>query len=307
MKKVQYAVVILNYNTIDDAIEAAESVIQNAKTDSFVVCIADNASSKKENRNKCAEYRREHVVTVCLENNSGYARGNNEAIYYLKQQYEPQYYVIMNPDVKIIECGTIEKMIARIEQKGEPFVGGQPLVWNCNYAQEAQWQQNIRRTPDFLDICMLSFLPLKAICKKRYDRMIYAKERPYNRELPYLVPSGAFFIIKAETFEEIGFFDEGTFLYYEEHIVGKKLEEKGKQLLFMPQYKVRHEHGKSTGSNHYAVNKFALKCSEESRLYYTEKYLHRGGAAKAFVLFLGKLNLPFEYIKVFVYNYRQHG
>ena len=45
-KHIDYCVIILNYNTALDAIGAAESVIRNAQNRSYVVCIADNASTK---------------------------------------------------------------------------------------------------------------------------------------------------------------------------------------------------------------------------------------------------------------------
>lgn len=299
--KVKYAVIILNYNTILDAINAADSVKDNATTDSYIVCISDNGSSKEEDRKRCAAYKSDHVITVCLDQNSGYAKGNNETIKFLRQSYEPEYYVIMNPDVLLMKRGTIEGLIERIETIGQDVVGGQPLVWNCYNSETPETQQNIRRVPDYKDICMLSFLPLKVLEKDRYHRMTYANQMPYKKEIKYRVPSGAFFVIRAEVFEEIGLFDPHTFLYYEEHILGKKLETINKQLLFMPQFIVRHEHGKSTGNNHYSRNKFAEKCGLESRVYYARKYLNCNKNQINHIIRLSKMNIAFENIKV-LYN-----
>lgn len=299
--EIKYAVIILNYNTIKDAIAAADSVKNNSLTDSYVVCIADNCSSKELDRETCREYKSDHVISVCLDKNAGYARGNNQAIRYVQKTYSPNYIVIMNPDVVIMEKGTIEKMIDRIQQAGNDIVGGQPLVWNCYYSDNPKTQQNIRRVPDYRDLCMLSLLPLKAIERKRYQRMTYADQMPYTKEIQYRVPSGAFFIIKADYFDSIGLLDENTFLYYEEHILGKKLENTNKEFLFMPQYLVRHEHGKSTGSNHYNIDRFSNKCELNSKLYYAKEYLKCSKANLRTIRLLSNINIIFEYLYMF-YN-----
>lgn len=299
-KNVLYAVVILNYNTIDDAFAAAISVKHAATTDSYVICIADNGSMKKEDSIKCQNYQDEHIITVCFSRNNGYAVGNNQAIKFLKRKYQAKYYVIMNPDVLIIHMGTIEKMIQRIELSDSNIVGGQPLVWNRNYSNNPEMQQNIRMVPKYIDVCILSFLPLRFILKKYYKKIIYADMMPYRSEIKYQVPSGAFFIINSEIFDNIGMFDEGTFLYFEEYIIGKKLADTNKQLLFMPQFVVSHEHGKSIGNNYYSINKFALKCGLESRLYYLDNYLHVGKMRIFFVKILSKTDIIFQYIKIHI-------
>lgn len=298
--KVKYAVIILNYNTIDDAIRAADSVKNNSITDSYVVCIADNCSSKKEDQEKCRGYKSDHIITICLDKNNGYAVGNDKAIKFIKKKYEPEYYIIMNPDVLLLTEGTIEGMIDRIESVGENIVGGQPLVWNCYYSDNPKTQQNIRGVPDYRDICMLSFLPLKALDRKRYREMIYADEMPYEKEIKYRVPSGAFFFIKADIFDAIGLFDPHTFLYYEEHILGKKLERIDKQLLFMPQYIVRHEQGKSTGNNHYTFNKYAYRCEIDSKMYYAKRYLKSNDIELNFIKLISILNIPIARIRTII-------
>lgn len=271
MIQVKYAVIILNYNTIDDAINAARSVIDNAVSDEYVVCIADNDSSKTEDREKLKSVFLPHVVTCQLKENGGYAKGNNQAIEFLLQTYAPQYTVIMNPDVLLLENGTIEGLIAGFEN--EDAVGGQPLVWNCYYGDDPTVQQNIRKVPDYKDLRNLMLKPLRLFYKRRYREYTYADQMPYKDHIRYYVPSGAFFILRTDVFKEIGFFDDHTFLYYEEHILGYKLQRKGLELLLMPEFKVRHEHGKSTGANRFSYNQKASNIGMESALYYAEKYV----------------------------------
>ncbi len=288
MIPVKYAVIILNYNTIEDAVNAAKSVIDNARTDDYVICIADNASSKMEDRKRLQSISLHHTITCQLEKNDGYAKGNNKAIDHLLKTYAPQYVVIMNPDVFLLESGTIEGLIDGFEEEGA--VGGQPLVWNCHYGDDPTIQQNIRKVPDYKDLRILMLKPLRFFHGKRYREFVYADQMPYKEHIRYYVPSGAFFILRTDVFQEIGLFDDHTFLYYEEHILGYKLRQKGLELLFMPEYKVRHEHGKSTGSNRFMFNKKTSDIGMESALYYAEKYVGISEKQKRHLIILHSIN-----------------
>ena len=57
---------------------------------------------------------------------------------------------------------------------------------------------------------------------------------PYYNNITFEVPSGAFFLINTDIFKMVGLFDEGTFLYGEENILGykiKEIEKKFKELV----------------------------------------------------------------------------
>ena len=288
MISVKYAVIVLNFNTIDDAINAAKSVEDQATREDFIICIADNASTNLEDREKLQKISSPHTMVCQLEENGGYAQGNDQAIKILLKSYDPQYIVIMNPDVLLLERGTIEGLIDGFEKEGT--VGGQPLVWNCYYGDDPTVQQNIRKVPDYNDLRILMFKPLRIFHRKRYREFIYADQMPYKDHIRYYVPSGAFFILRTDVFNSIGFFDDHTFLYYEEHILGYKLQQKEQELLVMPEYKVRHEHGKSTGANHFKFNEKASDIGMKSALYYAEKYVGIDEKQKRHLVFLHSIN-----------------
>lgn len=183
----------------------------------------------------------------------------------------------------LIEKGTIDFLISEIDKKGQNIVGGQPLVWNYHYGDDASVQINIRRVPNYFQLCLISFFPLRILFNKKYKEFIYREYMPYKEQIEYSVPSGAFFLIKKDAFEEINFFDPNTFLYYEEFIIGKRLEERGWKLLLVPQYRVKHVHGKSTKRNKYSVNKMTSIASIQAKKYYAKQYL-RVGKVKLIIL-----------------------
>ena len=46
MTKKRYAVILLNYNTVEDAVIAASSIVENAISDDYVICFVDGCSTK---------------------------------------------------------------------------------------------------------------------------------------------------------------------------------------------------------------------------------------------------------------------
>ena len=152
------------------------------------------------------------------------------------------------------------------------------------------------------DILIGRFHLLKLLFKKKYDRLILANFRPYVDELDFETPCGAFFIIKTKIFQEIGLFDERTFLYGEERIIGYKVKEKGYKFLLMPSEKVVHEGGKSTKSNAKCTKWNAVRIGMDSVEIYMRYYLHRGGCIIAFSHFLTVVNWTIKKICFFFKN-----
>ena len=269
-----YAVIILNFNTIADSIAAAKSVIENSIKKDFVICIADNASTVKVNKDKLKSIDLMNTFTVQLDENHGYAAGNNAAIRYLKSFCDFDFVVIMNPDVMIIQTGTIEGIIDEVNSNPNSYVGGQPLTKTGGDEDiDARYQPNIRRNPSYIGIMVYSSSILKRVFKKKYGKLIYEERMPYSDKCTFDVPSGAFFLINAKDFEIIGYFDEDTFLYYEEYILGMKIKNIGKQFIFLPNFQVNHYHGKSTGGHGKIVSRKNNRYGMQALDVYLRKYL----------------------------------
>jgi GT2 family glycosyltransferase len=275
MKKFDYGVVILNYNVSKDAILAAQSVINNAESHRFIICLADNASSKEGEVAKLETLCSDSCEVLSIKSNWGYARGNNEAIRFLLSKYDLKYIIVMNPDVLILNFGTIDRLLNRLAMLPENYCGIQPLVWTP-YMGDARCQNICQMSEDYGDILIGRLRLLKLIFRKKYNKMILAEYRPYTQELDFETPCGAFFIIKTDIFQELELFDERTFLYGEERIIGYKVKERGYKFLLLPSEKVQHEGGKSTGSNAKCTKWHALKIDMESVEVYIRYYLHRG-------------------------------
>lgn len=277
MKK--YLVVILNYNTSHDAMHAAETVKNCAIISDYSICIVDNCSSDKEK--KILKSRNlENTYIYFLDKNRGYAAGNNAGIKFMTSHERYKYIVIMNPDVEVIENGTIESIIDLIENDSNMVIGGQPLVWTQSLGGKKEEQVNIRRVYSKWDCFIQGSYLLRHLLVKRTKDLAYRGCVPYKKNMYYEVPSGAFFIVNSDAFKQIGYFDEKTFLYFEEMILGYKFKCKNQKFIFVPKYYVIHEQGKSTKSTARRVSKSSNKYDIESVSIYLEKYLN---ASKIFI------------------------
>ena len=292
MTKKRYAVILLNYNTVEDAVIAASSIVENAISDDYVICFVDGCSTKNNQVEIFISANIHNTCVLKLDENVGYARGNNAGVRYLLEKYEIDYLVIMNPDVEIRTKGLVDNLIDTLSELGEHYCGIQPLVWTPHISNEANRQICIRKVYSYFDCIMDSFYPIRKLFTRKYQEMVYYKERPYERLIDFEVPSGCFFIIKTDAFMKVGMFDERTFLYAEEIILGYKLKKEHYKFILDPSWLVIHEGGKSTGSHHCTVSSSFVAKEEIRSLETYMKYCLNCGKIK---ILLVKLLFMFNY------------
>lgn len=291
-KYLKYAVILLNYNTVNDAINAAQSIVRNAISDEYVICFVDGYSTASC---QAEAFRLANIHNSCileLKNNVGYAKGNNAGVrFLLENHFIFQNLVIMNPDVEVKSHGMIDILLEELNNIGEDYCGIQPLVWTPHLSNEANRQICIRKVYSYFDCILDSFYPIRKLFINKYQEMVYYKERPYERLIDFEVPSGCFFIIKTDAFMKVGMFDERTFLYAEEIILGYKLKKEHYKFVLDPSWLVVHEGGKSTGSHHGTVaSSFVAKEEIRSLEIYMRHYLNCGKVKILLVKFLFMFN-----------------
>lgn len=271
MNNILYGVIILNYNTPHDAINAAQNVIANATVDNYRILIVDNMSTS--DLSVFQSFEDSHVDYLYLKNNRGYANGNNDGIEKMIEEHCPQFTVIMNPDVLLLEKGTIEGLISKYQTLPDGLCGIAPLVWNPNLSDSPRTQITASRATSYFDKILLSGGIAKRLFKKRYEQLTYMDLMPYYNDFDAENVSGAFFIVNTLKFKEVGFFDNRTFLYGEEILLGFKFKQKGFHYLVCPSYIVEHEGGKSTKATFKRVTKRSVVYDLESSEVYLKECL----------------------------------
>ncbi|MBQ9104376.1 MAG: glycosyltransferase family 2 protein [Clostridia bacterium] len=272
-------VVILNYKNYDDTINCVKSFCDCGYSKNYKFYIIDN-NSPNDSFVKLKEVfeNNENIVLIKSEVNGGYSAGNNIG---LKMAVADGCDVMLlsNSDVAFSygAVETMEKSLFSDENCG--IVG--PKVFDG----QGNIQNRNKRilTPKIFLLKRKGFEWLDF--KKRVKKYgYYDYDYSYPLKVEGMV-SGCCFMIKAKVLEEIGYLDEGVFLYHEEDILGAKLRKNGYYALLNPNAEIVHLEGKSTGG----LNAFLRFNTLYSGLYYLWKYTETKKLTFNFVFFISKL------------------
>jgi len=213
------AVIILNYNDADN-VKRYVTDIKNYECIDMIIVVDNNSTDGRYE--ELSNLVSEKVDVVKSGKNAGYAYGNNYAIKYLNNTYgEYKYIAISNPDVEIAE-DAYKKCIDALENHDD-IAATSPRMYRSNnkHHSNAGWKARTYKG----DLIKSSKILTKHFGK---SYSINYPEKYFDQDMAYVgcLP-GSFFIIKASAFKEVDYFDENTFLFYEEDILFHKLGERG--------------------------------------------------------------------------------
>ena len=250
------AIVILNYNDYDTTYKMIKTIKDYQELDLIVV--VDN-KSQDDSYQKLKVLENSKIKIMQTDVNKGYAYGNNYGLNYLKDK-QIDYVIISNPDVDFKE-NVITKMKTDLENDNITLVA--PVI-NQRGDKLFGW-----KLPHFKEDLMSNIIYFHRYATKllNYD------DNYYHQELAKVdVVSGCFFMIKYNRFQEIGFFDANTFLYYEENILGWKLKKHNYESYLDTTIEVNHNLSVSVDKSLNRLKKYKLL--KDSQMYYEKEYNH---------------------------------
>ncbi|ELC8386907.1 glycosyltransferase [Clostridium perfringens] len=208
------AIIILNYNNYKMTVECVENLINHDIKDKIIVI--DNKSRNEsfnvlKNRFKYFN----NVKVISSDYNNGYAYGNNFAVKLLVNE-NIKNICIMNPDIIINDNNIFSDLIYLKEKYNLKGITATQILNNSYDMSTLGW-----KLPNFKDLIILN----SNIISKIYNPIKYKSLKMISKKdllAKIDVMPGCFFLIDKDFFEKIGFFDERTFLYYEENIISKK-------------------------------------------------------------------------------------
>ena len=262
-KKNNIAFIILNYNDAITTMSLVNVLLGWPQDELDIhIIIVDNKSTDDSLENLSGRYENKGNVDVISSGyNGGYSYGNNVGVRYALHQYESQYITIANPDIEI-NYNTFKELLETFKDDNT-IAACAPVMMdlNGNYSIHSQFIPSFR---DDLQAC-INEAKVKTVIKEGFSYVDDNKNKIITQMLP-----GCFFVIRAKCLQNIGFFDEGVFLFCEERILGKKLVDAGyKQVLRSDLFFV-HAHSVSIKKNFDVLKTWNILM--RSRLYYQMKY-----------------------------------
>ncbi len=260
VNKMRIGLVILNYNDKKTVIDYVNNICSYNSIDKIV--IVDNASTDGSYEELC-KIRNNKIDVIKTDSNGGYASGNNVGVRYLINNYSSEYIIVSNPDVCFTE-NIITEMIACLEERAD--AGIVACRMNCLSAIHlpVAW-----KLPTYIDCLFQDSFIIKRLIG---DRTEYKYLDLWGDVCKVDVLPGSLFAIRSSVFNEVGGFDESTFLYYEENILAFKLKAIGKINYLINKLEYNHYHSVSINKSIASVKK-RLDLSFESRELYCRKYL----------------------------------
>lgn len=265
----QLSCVILNYN---DAETTEKLVKQLADYDVLhQIIVVDNASTddslerlrKLESDANASQSCKVRVISA--DHNGGYGSGNNLGVRYAAEQGGATHVLIANPDVVFSEQ-SLKAMLAVFAR--HPEVG---IV--TTRIRDA-------RFPDLKNGWPLRSFTRELFSMEPVSRRLLGKTFDYpdsyftGRSAVYVgAVHGSMLMVDTEKFLEAGGYDEGIFLYEEEQVLGRRMQNAGYRSVLLLNQHYDHEHSTSISKSFSDAMK-RQRLREESTLYYMKHYLH---------------------------------
>jgi GT2 family glycosyltransferase len=223
-------IIIVNYNLSESVRDLIYSVQKNTLDLSCNIIVVDNNSAQRDIELLVNEFP--DVKFEFLNTNFGFGHANNYAI----KKYKSKYYLLLNPDTLLIE-DTITELINFLEEN-ENFAVASPITLN----ETMNIDFNYREFPNIFDELMNLFgLQEKFFRIRKTLEFKFSKKTILEPDFVY----GSAMLLKADVFEQIGYFDEDYFLFAEETDLCYRLRTQTKyNIALLKNVKIIHSGGK---------------------------------------------------------------
>lgn len=248
------AIIIVNYNLAEDVAILLESIDKHLSNMNCTTIVVDNNSPDRNIEILKDEYP--EVRWELLKTNYGFGHANNYAL----NKYEADYYLLLNPDTRLVE-DCLTPMIEFMESHKEYGVIGPKILYEKGGIQESAMKfPNI--TQEFLNVFGLTPRLIgwgKKLRNKLFDEAYYETDFVY----------GSCFFMRKAVLDLTGGFDTDYFLFTEEVDLCYRLKRDTKyKVAYLRTTVIEHASGKITNK----VKWKRIKYTSESKLLFWVKH-----------------------------------
>lgn len=200
------SIIIVTFNSEKDIYDCLDSIKQysDINAEELEIIVVDNNSRQAETMSKEIRNRFGHdILLIKNTQNGGYGQGNNIGI----RKATAPIILIMNPDVRLMEPIFQTALISFEKDKQLSMYGMKQMI-----------SPNVPSTNTFACTNMMNgyLATILTAISTRTDH--------YFARFMYF--SGSCFFIRKQMFEEIGLFDEDTFMYGEEDDIHHRMKKR---------------------------------------------------------------------------------
>lgn len=249
----KFCFIILHYKNLKDTLECIESIENNLISDDYKIIIVDNGSQDESTIElKKLSYSNLRTEIIFLNENLGFAKGNNAGSRYAIKKYLPQFLIIINNDTLIFDKEFLEKIEKKYLQSKfhilGPYIEGkdkepQNPYLNVIYGKRAIIKNILKfKIYIFLEIFNLNFLRNTLRKHKRKG-----EKYNFNIERKDIALMGAALIFSKDYYKKYeNIFYPKTFMYCEEDILYYFVKKDKLISIFDPKIKIFHKEESTT-------------------------------------------------------------
>ncbi len=232
--QIDLSIIIVSYNTKDLTRKCLENIKRYSNGVSLEIIVVDNGS--KDGSTDMVSKEFPNIKLIKLNENRGFAGGNIPGM----KKATGRYLLLLNSDA-FFSGGVLENTINYMDNN--PNVG----ILGCKLTDpDGGMQASARMLPSPLNkILHITGLAAHYPKSRFFGRVDYSWwDHSTPRSVGWVV--GAFFMIRRETMEEIGYLDDLYFLYFEEVDFCLRAKRAGWDVVFYPYAQVAHLGGQSS-------------------------------------------------------------
>lgn len=219
-------IIILNWNGKDLTLDCLESLAK-AQYDNYKILVVDNGSVDESVNAIKKQYP--DVEILQLENNIGYAAGNNAGINFIKDK-NPDYVIFLNNDT-IVDKYFIEPLVKPLKENSDIYQTTPKIFYADDLSKiwYAGGKVNL----------WLGQIYHSGIRKKDESRYTKSQYTDYA--------TGCCFAMRSKDFKEIGGFDTSFPMYCEDVDLSLRIRADEKKILYIPDSIIWHKVSASIG------------------------------------------------------------
>ena len=242
VRKVGYMdilVITINYNNKQLTRECIESVVAKTKKLSFEIIVIDNAS-KDGSKSELSKLELENYTYIYNRNNVGFAKANNQA----SRIASGEYLFFMNNDMVFVN-NVLYNLLEFMNKNNSIGIVG-PKFLNS----DGTLQISCRSFPS-IKLGLIKFIPFLNMFFHKDLMKYYQKELDFNLSHCVETVSAGAVLISRQFFNNIGGFDEFSFMYGEDADICKRVRDLGYKVVYYPKAVLIHYGGQSSKLNSY--------------------------------------------------------
>jgi GT2 family glycosyltransferase len=252
--------VVLNYRNYRDTVECVRA-LEKLDYTNFEIAIVDN-DSRNESEQVLRETFGTHTI-IQAGANRGYAAGNNVGVRSVLERGS-KYVVILNNDT-LVKPDFLTRMTTFAASHPEAGLLGALIMREDGRPD----RMSARRIPPLAEIFWNRgpgkwFGTHAGLQARAYYESFAEFDGPTEVE----IVSGSCMLLRSQLLDEIGLFDEATFLFWEEFILAEKVRRASFKTFLLPDVRVTHKGGRSVKT----IGTLASRAYLRSLNHYLKRY-----------------------------------